>query len=601
LTYVKGPHTFKFGFYFERSGENDNDEINVSACPTCTNNQNGQFQFTDTRSGFPNTGNAIANTAEGLFDSYSELGQRAYTVFRGASYEPYAQDSWKATDKLTINYGVRYTVIVPYSAIWRNMIVFDPTLYDPSKAVTVDPTTGRIIVGNGDRYNGMVIPGNGFPSSANGRFPEATSGTYNYLFRGGTYPSYYSHIQWGQIQPRLGIAYQILPKTVIRAGGGEYFTRLGVSDSVFLGGNPPFQPTANVSFGSADNPGGVGTNVLPLTVTTQSRAFKNPSAWNWNGTVEHEFFNSVLSVAYVGRRGLHLQRESDINQPTAAVVAANPGVNLDALRPYKGYNSIRETDNVASSIYHSLQVSWNRRFSNGLLFGAAYTLSKSWDDGSNQRDIIPDTYNAHELWGPSEFDTRHVFIANFMYELPFFRNRSTLVGKTLGGWQISGIFQAQTGQPCSVGKSVDYVGVGLDGSMCGIGQFWNINGPVSYSHNFDYASGNPGASAAYWFTPTTSSGAALFTPPASGTFVLTPGVRDSVYNPGFNNWNLGLFKTFAVTERTGLQFRAEGFNAFNHPNWGGVNLDPTNAATFGKITGKTGDVRNLQLSLRFYF
>ncbi len=73
----------KFGFYFERSGENDNDEINVSACPTCTNNQNGQFQFTDTRSGAPNTGNAIANAAEGLFDSYSELGQRAYTIFRG--------------------------------------------------------------------------------------------------------------------------------------------------------------------------------------------------------------------------------------------------------------------------------------------------------------------------------------------------------------------------------------------------------------------------------------------------------------------------------------------------------------------------------------
>ena len=608
LTWIKGNHTMKFGFYYEHSGENDNDEINVSACPTCTNNQNGQFQFTDSRSGFPGSGNAIANVAMGLFDSYSELGQRAYTIFRGSSYEPYAQDSWKVTPKFTLNYGVRYTVIVPYSALWRNMIVFDPTLYDPSKAVTVIPTgknAGQIVVGNGDRYNGMVIPGSGFPDSAKGRFPAATDPSLTYLFRGGSYPRYYSNIQWGQIQPRLGIAYQLDPKTVIRAGGGEYFTRLGVSDSIFLGGNPPFQPTANVSFGNVDNPGGTSTNVLPLTVTTQSRQFKNPSAWNWNFTVEREMFNSVFSAAYVGRRGLHLQREADINQPTVATVLANPGVNLDALRPYKGYNSIRETDNVASSIYNSLQLSWNRRFSQGFQFGAAYTYSKSMDSGSNQRDIIPNTYDASNLWGPSEFDARHIFIVNFLYELPFLRSQNTLPGKILGGWQISGIFQAQTGTPCNVGLSNDYAGVGQDGSFgCSnnkVGQFWAKNGQITYPKSFDSASANPGSQANYWFNVANPDGTPIFTPPAKGTFVTQDGVRDSVYSPGFNNWNLGLFKKFAVTERFGFQFRAEAFNAFNHPNLGTVQLDPTNKATFGKITGKTDDVRNLQLSLRFYF
>ena len=608
LTWIKGNHTMKFGFYYEHSGENDNDEINVSACPTCTNNQNGQFQFTDSRSGFPGSGNAIANVAMGLFDSYSELGQRAYTIFRGSSYEPYAQDSWKVTPKFTLNYGVRYTVIVPYSALWRNMIVFDPTLYDPSKAVTVIPTgknAGQIVVGNNDRYNGMVIPGSGFPDSAKGRFPAATDPSLTYLFRGGSYPRYYSNIQWGQIQPRLGIAYQLDPKTVIRAGGGEYFTRLGVSDSIFLGGNPPFQPTANVSFGNVDNPGGTSTNVLPLTVTTQSRQFKNPSAWNWNFTVEREMFNSVFSAAYVGRRGLHLQREADINQPTVATVLANPKVNLDALRPYKGYNSIRETDNVASSIYNSLQLSWNRRFSQGFQFGAAYTYSKSMDSGSNQRDIIPNTYDASNLWGPSEFDARHIFIVNFLYELPFLRSQNTLPGKILGGWQISGIFQAQTGTPCNVGLSNDYAGVGQDGSFgCSnnkVGQFWAKNGQITYPKSFDSASANPGSQANYWFNVANPDGTPIFTPPAKGTFVTQDGVRDSVYSPGFNNWNLGLFKKFAVTERFGFQFRAEAFNAFNHPNLGTVQLDPTNKATFGKITGKTDDVRNLQLSLRFYF
>jgi len=604
LTWIKDRHTFKFGFYWERSGENDNDEINVSACPTCTNNQNGQFTFTNTRSGNPTTGNAIANAALGLFDSYSELGQRAYTIFRGSSYEPYVQDSWKVNEKLTLNLGVRYTVIVPYKALWGNMIVFDPALYDPSKAVTVATTGPSLItVGNGDRYNGMVIPGNGWPGSASGRFPESSNSSLNYLFRGGAYPDYFSRVRKNQIQPRIGIAYQLDPKTVIRTGIGRFYTRLGVSDSVFLGGNPPFQPTANVSFDNVENlknysSGNAAGNVLPLTVTTQSRDFKNPEAWNWNFTVEREtLLRSILSVGYVGRRGLHQQREANINQPTLATILANPGVNIDALRPYKGYNSIRETDNVASSRYNSLQVAWNKRFDKGFLFGAAYTLSKSMDDGSNQRDIIPYTAYAGNLWGPSEFDARHVFILNFMYELPIFRNSKSIAGKTLGGWQISGIFQAQTGTPCSVGSVSDFAGVGADGSMCNIGQYWVMNGTVNYPRNFDALGG---AQNNYWFNPKNADGSSIFTQPAKGTINLQPGVRDSYYAPGFNNFNLGLFKKFAFTERYSAQFRAEAFNALNHPNLSGPNNDPT-SSNFGKVTGKTGDVRNLQLSLRLQF
>lgn len=599
VTWVKGKHTMKFGFYWERSGENDNDEINVSACPTCTNNQNGQFSFTDTRSGQPGTGNAIANTAMGLFDSYSELGQRAYTIFRGSSYEPYIQDSWRVNQKLTVNAGIRYTIIVPYHALWGNMIVFDPKLYNPATAVTINPTNGTVVPGAGDRYNGMVIPGTGWPEAAKGRFPEATSGVYDYLFRGGKYADHFSDVQLGQIQPRVGIAYAMNDKTVIRAGGGQFFTRLGVSDSVFLGGNPPFQPTANVSFGNADNPGGTSANSLPLTVTTQSAAFKNPGAWNWNFTVEREIFlKSILSVGYVARRGLHLQREANINQPTAATILANPGVNIDALRPYKGYNSVRETDNVGTSLYNSLQIAWNRRYSNGLLFGAAYTLSKSSDDGSNQRDIIPDTYYAGNLWGPSEYDVRHIMIVNFLYDLPFLKNSHNLLGKTVGGWAVSGIFQAQTGTPCSIGASNDYVGVGNDGSMCGIGQFWSLNGPISYNKK---AALNGASDPNTWIQTTNSSGALIATQPAKGTFVTQQGVRDSVYSPGLNNWNMGLFKKFSVNEKFNFQFRAEAFNTFNHPNWGSVSLNPTNLSTFGKVTGKTNDVRNLQLSLRVQF
>jgi predicted heme/steroid binding protein len=617
FSWVKGNHTFKFGGLYEYSGENDNDEINVQACSTCTNNQNGQFLFSDNggkfvRPGYTlaSTGVAAANAALGLFDSYSEIGHRAYTLFRGSMWEGFAQDTWKVRQNLTFTYGLRYSVIVPYHAVWANMVLFDPALYDPAKAVAIDPKTG-LILGSptiDQLYNGMVIPGSAFPSSANGRVPEATSGLYNGLFR--NLPDHYSDIQWGDIQPRVGIAYQLNNKTVVRAGGGRYFTRLGVSDSIFLGGNPPFQPNASVSFGSVDNPGGSGTNSVPLVVTTQSKAFKNPEAWSWNFTVERElFWKSLLSVGYVARRGLHLQRESDINQPTTAVVAANPGVNLNALRPYKGFGSIRETDNVASSTYNSLQVAWNRRFGNTFQFGVSYTLSKSMDNGSNQRDVVPDTYDTSMLWGPSEFDARHIAIINYLYQLPFFRTQKGFAGKALGGWQISGITQFQTGLPCSViAPNVDYAGVGQDANWgCGgNGQFWVVNGDPKIIGTF----GPKGQ----WFATTNPDGTPIFTAPTPGTFN-TQRVRNLIYQPGYQNWNMGLFKTFPVNERFRFQFRAEAYNVWNHPNWcansgcngtTNIGLNPTNAATFGKVlakgSGSSGQgERNLQLSLRFEF
>ena len=615
FTWIKANHTFKFGFLFERSGEDDNDEINVQACNTCTNNQNGQFSFTDNRTG--GTGVAAANAALGLFSTYSEIGHRAYTIFRSNMYEGFAQDSWKARQRLTINYGVRHTVIVPYHAEWANMAVFDPRFYNPANAVTIDPTTG-LITGSptiDQRYNGMVIPGDGFPSSANGRVPEATSGLYKDLFH--QVPNYYSDIQWNDIQPRLGVAYQLTPKTVLRAGAGRFITRLGVSDSIFLGGNPPFQPNAFVANGLADNPGAGGAAAIPLLVTTQTKNFRNPEAWSWNFTFEREmFFKSILSVGYVGRRGLHLQRESDINQPTLATAAANPGVNINFIRPFKGFGSIRRTDNIADSRYNSLQVAWNRRFTNGLLFGVSYTLSKSEDNGSNQRDVVPDTYDTSMLWGPSEFDARHMLIFNYLYDLPFFKDHTKLTGKLLGGWQISGVTQFQTGLPCSVAGASDYTvgpkgsgisGVGLDSNFgCGVnGQYWVVNGTPKIIGTF-----GPNGQ---WFSTTNPDGSPIFTPPAPGTFN-TQRVRNLIYQPGYQNWNLGLFKAFPIDEQRGFQFRAEAFNFINHPNWCGgsgcngntnIGLDPTNLNTFGKVLTKGGGVgggeRNLQLSLRFYF
>ncbi len=593
FTWVKGNHTWKFGASYEYSGENDNDEINVQACSTCTNNQNGQFQFLDSRAG--GTGVAAANAALGLFDRYSEIGHRAYTIFRGSMWDAFAQDTWKVTQKLTLTPGVRYTVIVPYHTWWGNQAVFDPQFYDPSQAVTLDPNTG-LILGTPtlqQLYNGMVIPGSGFSSDAKNHVPEANTTQWNFLFRGVS--SHYSDVQWNDIQPRLGVAYQVNDKTVVRAGAGRFYTRLGVSDSVFLGGNPPFQPSASLTNGSVDALGPSTAAAIPLVVTTQSKNFRNPEAWNWNASFERQLpWKSLVSIGYVGRRGLHLQREANINQPTIATVLANPTVkNVDALRPYKGFGSIRETDNVASSLYNSLQANFSRRFVNGLMIGVSYTYSKSMDSGSNQRDVVPDTYDTSFMWGPSEFDTRHMVMINYLYELPFFRKQSSVVGKVLGGWQLSGITQFQSGTPCSAAQAKDFAGVGLDSNFgCGVnGQYFAWDRKLSKPHTF----GTNGQ----WVCC-----ASDFTAPAKGTFNAQR-VRDLIYMPGFQNWNMGLFKRIPVNERVNFQFRAEAFNLWNHPNWGGVSggglqLDPSNASTFGKVLTK-GSERNLQLSLRAEF
>ena len=236
---------------------------------------------------------------------------------------------------------------------------------------------------------------------------------------------------------------------------------------------------------------------------------------------------------------------------------------------------------------------------------------------SNQRDVIPNTYDPDMMWGPSEFDARHILIINYLYQFPFFRHHSGFSGKMLGGWQISGISQFQTGLPCSVAGPNDYTvgpigsnigGVGLDSNFnCGVnGQYWVVNGVPKIIGTF-----GPNGQ---WFATTNPDGTSIFTPPTPGTFN-DARVRNIIHQPGFQNWNLGLFKSFPITEKTGLQFRAEAYNVWNHPNWCGnsgcrgttnIGLDPTNSKTFGKVltkgSGSSGQgERNLQLSLRFYF
>ena len=615
LTKIKGNHTLKFGALFERAGQNDFDQINVSGVPGGTNNQNGRFEFDNSGAGV-----AIANVALGRFARYAELGTRAYTPYRAHMFEWFAQDSWKVKPNLRLEFGLRHSIIQPYYSLWRNMAVFDTKFYDPAKAVTQNPANGYIVGATGDRYNGVAIPGDGFTDAAKGRFPIATSGQYDYLFRGVS--KEYSEIHKGDFQPRFGIAYSLNEKTVIRAGAGRFMTRLGVSDSIFLGGNPPFQPTSSVTNGSVDAPGGASAVNFPLILTSQDPIYRNPTAYAWNFTLEREIgFQTTLEVGYVGRRGLGNLRERNINQlplntcPNGLCPLIDPSgpsngprTNVDFLRPFKGFGTIRVTNTDATARYNGLQIGFNRRFVNGFSYGVAYTYAKSEDDSSSPRDVLPNAIDASTLWGPSAFDNRHTLVLNYIYELPFFKGKSSLSSKVLGGWQVTGVTQFQTGVPFTVGTNTDYAGVGGVGNLQDNPdnnrslQIWNVNGDAKLSRGEQQFS-NSTTDQNFWFRTTNSDGTRIFTAPAAGTFTSQRN-RNLLYGAGFQNWNLGLFKGFQISERHRLQFRCEMFNFINHPNWGGENGGAPDTrplqATFGKITSKGGQ-RQLQMSLRYSF
>ena len=571
-TKIIGNHTLKFGVFIERSGQNDHIQFTTASAPA-TINENGSFRFLD--GSF--TGSGIGNALLGLFSDYSELGGKPITPWVATSFDWFAQDSWKATRKLTFEYGVRHSIWPPWHSRWGSLAEFLPQFYDRSKAPVVDPKGGFIV--SGDQYDGIVLPGCKVPDAEGNRFPILHTGQFDRLYH--CLPEGLAQTHYGVFQPRIGLAYALTPKTALRAGVGMFANRTAINRDTALGGNAPFQPQQTVINGSADAPTGATPRLFPFTLTSQDPVFKIPVAWNWNGTFQREVgWGTTVEVGYVGRRGIHNQRKRNINQLFPGTIQANTGINVNALRPFLGLGILGLSENSGVSMYHGLQVSVERRFAAGFQFGLAYTLSRSEDNGSSLTDVLPDSYNDRNYYGRSDFDRTHVLILSSIYEIPFLKGSSSWSRRLLGNWELSGVFQAQSGTMFSVRKNVDYAGVGAGSGN----QFWNLVGdpslePTSFTDSATYFN------------------KAAFAQPAAGTFGVQG--RNLLRNPGFWNTDVGLRKEFYVTEAQHLQLRWEIFNLFNHPNWGGANSDPT-SGSFGLVTSKSGN-RVLQLALKYIF
>jgi hypothetical protein len=582
VTWVKNRHTVKAGVVVEYSGEDDFDQINVQPIPGSTNNQNGRFQFTKTLA-LGHTGLAMADAALGIFTNYAEIGQRALTHWRATATDMFVQDSWRPSSNLTIEGGVRYVIWPPFHAQDNNIATFNPAYYSVANQAVLDPATGRIV--SGPRYNGIVLPGNGFPSSASD-LAVYNDPAVKALFVGA--PLGLTETHYNVFEPRVGLSYGMNDRTIVKVSSGVFHNRVTLNDSLLLGGNPPFQPQVSVSNGAVDNPAGVGgAGTLPFGMTAIDPVFKHPASYMYSAGVQREMpWGFVVDATYVGRLGRNLQREVNINQLLPGTRQANPDVNQDYLRQYKGYGVIRLSQNAGHSTYNGLQLSADRRYKNGFKFGAAYTLSHSMDNASNKRDVLFNSYDDSGMWGNSSFDRRHVFNFYYIYDLPFYQhNPASVQGRVLGGWQLTGSTFMRTGTPLWVTRGDDVAGVGD-----AFAQPYNLVGDPNANSNGKLSNNNNDQN--FWFNP------AAYSRPAAGTFGNSP--RNNMYGPGQYQWDIALFKNVAVKGSHSFQFRAEMFNFLNHPNLNNPSTDPA-SSTFGRVTSKDGSRRDVQLSLRYLF
>ncbi len=569
VTKVINSHTFKFGGVMEYSGENDLDQINVSASLAgLGNNQNGTFNFNTA-----GTGNVLANVLLGNFASYSEIGRKDYTKWRSKAVEMYAQDSWKVNPRLTLEYGLRYSLWQPWQALSNNIAEFDPRFYSAANAVTLLPNGQIDQTKGGDPFNGVVVAGNG---------PAAVA-SYSRLQH--NLPRGFNKIRLNNVDPRLGFSYDPTGNgnTVIRGGIGIFHARLFLNDSTLLGGNPPLQPAVQVTNGNIDtfsaNPSAVH---FPIPISAQDYRFPFPADYEWSLGVQRRLpSNFTVDIGYIGKRAIHLQRESDINEPAPNTSKAN----INTLRPYPGFGGIRYSCNCAQSSYHSLQVDLQRRYTNGLLFGLGYTYSHSIDNASDKRNVLPYYLNDRSYRGSSDFDRPHILQVTYVYELPFFKNANGLVRNSLGGWQVSGVTFAASGSPFTLtigGTDAAHVGNGAGG------QFATLGAPIVINQDSwtNYLAFGSGATKATYI-------------PAPGTFGNVG--RNSFRGPGTWNQDFATFKNFSPFtshENLRLQVRGEYFNLFNHINKTNPNSDVT-SGSFG--APGAGGPRTVQLGARLTF
>ncbi|HEX4165071.1 MAG TPA: carboxypeptidase-like regulatory domain-containing protein [Bryobacteraceae bacterium] len=563
---VIGNHNLKAGVLIMRSRKNQNNIPDI----------NGTFSFNPSAAN--STGNPVADALLGNFYTYSEASSIGQGWYRFSQVEPYFQDDWKASSRLTLNLGLRWAYMQPQYSALNNTSAFLPQYFNPLQTPTILPSTGAIVPGTGNPYNGLVLGGSGFPSTAAGRVIGVGDPAVTALFH--NLPKGTANTDWNTWGPRLGFAYDLTGKsnTILRGGFGAFYERVEGNFIFSAINNPPFVQQASIYNGNVNNPSGGQAQSFPSTINNSHYLdMKVPRVLNWSLGIQRKFgSNTLLDVAYVGSSAANLSYQQDTNQLPLGTLQANPGVNVNALRPYLGYADIYQYNTGANFTYHSLQVQLKKQMAGGGLLQVAYTWSRALTDANGFNYQPENSYNLRGDWGPSSYNRNQIFVVSYVYPLPFWRDQQQWYKKAFGGWQISGVTTVESGLPLNVVTQGDTAGIGITGS-----ERPNVVG-------------NPfaGTGGTQFLNP------AAFATPAAATFGNLGAY--AISGPGIFNWDASLQKTFpAFRDRIKTNFRAEFYNFPNHLSYFSVNTT-YGASSFGQVTGAT-DPRTIELVLRVSF